>query len=463
MNPMSHEPANGKGPASLALWMTSGVAFFVLLGSLALVWAFERRIEREERRAFEELARVNAGFLERSRLPQSGVMAAQLGEIIGAKVFFWQTKSGAVVGKPGDILPSRAFKMRFDGRTRTLDGEWMVGLPGRDDTRVIFLRPASAPAHAVSRADTWVALVIFWLLSLALGWGLSCSVAGPLRGMAKSLPLVGTEHGLPELPVWRRDEIGQLARTLTRTHESLREERERRRAAERHALLGRMAASLAHEVRNPVAAIRLHAQLLEQAGPEEASVSRQLIESEAGRIEELVGQWLSHAKPLPPVLAEADIRDLLFQAVRLIEPQARHAGVRIAIDTDAATPVAIQADRHRLQQVFGNLLRNAVQAMPAGGRIVVRVIDAGPRVAVVVEDEGPGFSASAMARLGEPFYSEKEGGMGLGLAVAREICLAHDGGLVVENRAGGGAMVRVEFARKPSGSSAQEPAFPTIR
>jgi signal transduction histidine kinase len=462
MNHLSHEPESGKGPASLAVWMTSGVALFVLLGSLALVWAFERRIEREERRAFEELARVNAGFLERSRLPQTGVMAAQLGEIIGAKVFFWQTRSGVVVGKPGDILPSRAFKLRFDGKTQTLDDEWMVGLPGRDDTRVIFLRPASAPAHAVSRADTWLALAFFWLLSLALGWGLARRVAGPLRGMAKSLPLVGTEHALPDLPVWRRDEIGQLARTLTRTHQSLREERERRRAAERHALLGRMAASLAHEVRNPVAAIRLHAQLLEQAGPEEASVSRQLIESEAGRIEELVGQWLSHAKPVPPVLAEVDVHDLLLQAVRLIEPQARHAGVRIAIEPDATPPLVIQADRHRLQQVFGNLLRNAVQAMPTGGCVVVRVIDAGPRVAVVIEDEGAGFSASALARLGEPFYSEKEGGMGLGLAVAREICLAHDGGLVVENRAGGGSIVRVEFARKPSLSSVQDPAIPSF-
>jgi hypothetical protein len=77
-------------------------------------------------------------------------------------------------------------------------------------------------------------------------------------------------------------------------------------------------------------------------------------------------------------------------------------------------------------------------------------------VAVVIEDEGAGFSASALARLGEPFYSEKEGGMGLGLAVAKEICLAHGGGLVVENRNAGGAMVRVEFARNPSGSSSQD-------
>ena len=88
-----------------------------------------------------------------------------------------------------------------------------------------------------------------------------------------------------------------------------------------------MATSLAHEVRNPVAAIRLHAQLLEHAGPAEAAVSRELIESEAERIEELVGQWLSHAKPAPPMLAEVDVAESVRQAVRLMEPQARHAGV----------------------------------------------------------------------------------------------------------------------------------------
>jgi signal transduction histidine kinase len=448
MNRSPQEPVSGKGPASLAVWMAASVMLFTLLGSLALIWAFERRIEREERRAFEELARVNTSFLERSRLPQTAKMAEHLGEIIGAQVFFWQTGTGEVIGKKDDHLPDPAFKMRFDGGVKTISrGQWMVGLPGPNDTKVIFVRSAGVGMHAMSSSDTWVALAFFWLLSLALGWGMARRVTGPLRDMAKSLPLVGTELALPELPVARRDEIGQLAQTLTRTHQSLRDERELRRAAERHALLGRMAASLAHEVRNPVAAIRLHAQLLEHAGADEAAVSRDLIESEAGRIEELVSQWLNHARPVPPVLTEVDVVQSLRQAVQLMEPQARHAGVRI--DMVAETSLLIPADRHRIQQVFGNLLRNAVQAMPSGGVITTRVLDEGKHVAVLFEDEGLGFSATALVRSGEPFFSEKEGGMGLGLAVAKDICLAHGGGLFVENRAGGGAVVRVEFSKNP--------------
>jgi signal transduction histidine kinase len=112
--------------------------------------------------------------------------------------------------------------------------------------------------------------------------------------------------------------------------------------------------------------------------------------------------------------------------------------------------VVIAADRHRLQQVFGNLLRNAVQALPAGGRVTVQVVEEATHVAVVVEDEGAGFSESALARLGEPFYSEKEGGMGLGLVVAKDICEAHGGRLTVENRSGGGARVRADFAKSPT-------------
>jgi signal transduction histidine kinase len=451
---MSHSPDKPAacGPqASLAVWMTSSVAVFVLLGSLLLVLAFERHLDNAARLAFEGQARVNAGFLERTRLPQSEVMAAQLGEIIGAQVFFWQPATGRVTGKNGNTVPDAALRMNCDGKVHVLpDGCWMVCMLGRENSRVIFLRSTPNRMLAMDRADTWLALGMFWLLSLALGWWLAQRVTRPLRSLAASLPLVGTDCELPELPVTRHDEIGQLAKTLTRTHDSLRCERERRRAAERHALLGRMATSMAHEVRNPVAAIRLHAQLLDQAPPEEAAISRRLIESEAERIEGLVAQWLNHAKPAPPVLAAVELAAAVRQAVRLMEPQARHAGVVIDSSEPAdTTPLVILADRHRVQQVLGNLLLNAVQAMPCGGRVTVRVLDADPQVMVLVEDAGTGFSVSALAKLGEPFYSEKEGGMGLGLAVAKDICEAHGGGLSVENRAGGGALVRAEFAKKP--------------
>ena len=364
-------------PTSLAVWMTSSVAVFVLLGSLSLVLAFERHLDREERRAFEGLARVNAGFLERTRLPQSEKMAAQLGEIIGARVFFWQPKTGQVVGRANDSVARAALRMDADGKVKVMpDRAWMVGVPGRDGSRVIFLRPGEQRVLALDRADTWLALGLFWVLSLGLGWWLARRVTRPLRSLAESLPLVGTERELPVLPVGRRDEIGQLAQTLTRTHESLRNERERRRAAERHAMLGRMATSLAHEVRNPVAAIRLHAQLLESAPADEAAISRQLIESEAERIEGLVGQWLSYAKPAPPVLTAVDVAEAPGVAPhRAASPACRGgAGLHAAAGHGSAAhprrppPPAAGVRQPAAQRRAGDAARRAGERAPGGCR-----------------------------------------------------------------------------------------------
>lgn len=440
--------------------MAASVAVFVLIGSLSLVFAFQHNLDREERRAFEELARSNARFLEHGRLPRSDRLAAELGRIIGARVFFWNPETANPVGAPGDTLDPVALRTVCDGRmTKLPTGERIVGLVEKNGDRILFLRPAVSRMLAMDRPDTWLALGGFWLLSLGLGWGLARRVTRPLQSLAASLPLVGTDADLPPLPISRRDEIGRLAQTLIRTHASLREERERRRQAERHALLGKMAASLAHEVRNPLTAIRLHTQLLEHATPTEAATSRALIESETGRIEALVGQWLGHAKPVPPVRREIDLTELVRQSLRLLEPQAGHAKVILEFPQAAAAPTLVHADGDRLRQVLGNLLLNAIQAMPHGGRATVRLSHEGSRVALVVEDEGTGFSPIALARAGEAFFSEKEGGMGLGLTVVREICEAHGGTLEIANRPTGGARVRAELpAGPPAGATPPPPA-----
>jgi signal transduction histidine kinase len=431
----------------LAWWMTASIAVFVLIGSLALLWAFERHFENEERKAFAQTALANARFLERNRLAQSPQMATQLGEILGLRVFFRPQQGGRLIGRPRDRLTTGPGGIQPHGRVVDLpDGDWMVAVAGRDSSTIVFVRPAGMRVPAIRRRDTWGVLAGFWGLSLGLGIWLARRVTRPLTSLAESLPRIGTDQDLPPLPTHRSDEIGRLAQTLARTHQSLREERELRRAAERHALLGRMTASLAHEVRNPLAAIRLHAQLIENAPPDEAAFSRKLIESEAERIDDMVAQWLGHAKPGPPVLADVDLASVARQALELLSPQARHAGVELGgpeVPSGANTHVA--ADGKRLLQVLGNLLRNAVQATPNGGRVDLGIHASHGRVAIVIDDQGPGFSPTALARIGEPFYTEKEGGMGLGLAVAMDICRAHGGTLTAENLPTGGARVRAEF------------------
>ena len=442
-------PLRTQSPRSLAFWMATSVGVFVLACSFALLLVFNQRVAREETSEFEALARANAAFLDRTPLPHSDKMAAQLGEVMGAQVVFAQ--DGLIVTKPGGTGTTDFLSAPADGSVRWLAGHQMVvGHHLRRGSTVYFVRQAgesggSPGGSVLGRGETWLMLGIVWLLSSGLAWWLARRVARPLQSLAAAVHDVGGDQPLPELPLDRTDEIGMLARALSEAHASLLEERERRRTAERLALLGRMATGMAHEVRNPVAAIRMHAQLLEGAPPEEASASAQLIDSEAARIETLVGQWMHYARPAPPAVAPFNPLDLMLQVMQTLEPQATHAGVKLAMHNRTESVPVILGDRSRLQQVLMNVVLNALQAMPGGGSCSLVLETAGESVTLAVEDEGRGFSPEALTRLGEPFFSEKEGGMGLGLAAAMEICRAHGGHLQATNRSTGGARVSIQL------------------
>ncbi len=396
---------------------------FVLLGSVALLMFFQHLARVESAVAFESLSRANAQFLNQTLLPQSDQMAGQLGRVMGARVEF---RSG-----PGTTA---------DGRARQEGGLWVLGLSLNNDREVWFSREIdSMGTRAVwKRTDAWVALGGFWFLSLAFSWILGSRVTRPLARLAAVVPGIGGDRPLDGLPDRGPREMVQLAVALRATHDSLVEEREKRRHAERLALLGRMVTCLAHEIRNPISAIRLHGQLLEAASSDEAKESAGLIVSEAGRIESLVSQWLRYAKPKPVVRNPVDLPALVASAKRMMEPRAAHGGVELIEEIDPQWILyPVVGDRDRLHQVLDNLLLNAVQSMPKGGKVLVRV-SAG---CVEIQDEGPGFSESALVHFGEAFYSEREGGMGLGLAVSKEIIESHGAILAAANVPSGGARV----------------------
>lgn len=448
----STEPARpaGRPATSLRLWIPLVFGLFVVIGSVGLLLVFEQRQQKEERAAFENLARVNAAFMERTRLQRTSRMANRLGEVIGAELYFRDPNTKQVVTPSDRSLPDEVKAMRMDGKVFILsDGRFAVGVRDQAGVETIFIRSPEVHGYGQLGREAWLALVLFWLLSLALGLGLSRWVSQPLQSLVRALPQIGTTNALPSLPVSRRDEIGALARVLEQTHQSLGEERERRRKAERMALLGRMATSIAHEIRNPAAAIRLHTELLDPNSPGDFAQSRRLILSESERLENLVAQWLNYSRPEPPRLSEIDLVSLLDDVMDLMQPQARHMGVTIAMSSRPSSPITVQADRQRLQQVFSNLVQNAIQAMPTGGAVDI-ALDADERKArVAVSDQGEGFSPTARDKLGEPFFSEKEGGLGLGLAVASEICRAHGGRLTLIDDGQQGARIRVELRRRP--------------
>ncbi len=255
---------------SLSVWLAVGVGTFVLVGSVAMMGFFQYLARAEEVTALESIGRTNALYLDQNKLPQTEYMAIQIGRVMGAEVGFIEEQSQSADGvakREGDVIRV-GFELE-SGRE-----VWFSRKVGQHGTLPVW-----------KRLDARLALGGFWALSLVFSLWLGRKVTSPLAKLEAALPGIGGDEAPRGLPETGPREIVSLAAALRETHASLVEERDKRRHAERLALLGRMATSLAHEVRNPVSAIRLHAQLLERVCAPAEKESAGLIVGEAGRIE----------------------------------------------------------------------------------------------------------------------------------------------------------------------------------
>ncbi len=244
-----------------------------------------------------------------------------------------------------------------------------------------------------------------------------------------------------------------------------REQRDRLRRldrAERLAVAGQLAAGVAHEIRNPLTAIRSTVQYLMQDYAE-ATPKRQLVEqllAEVDRIDRTVGGLLGLTRPREMEVADVDLADVLDQTLLLVAARAQQQHVSVAKE-DWTAGLRVRGDARQLEQVFLNLVLNALQAMPDGGRLTValsRVRSAlAPEAAawalVRVADSGPGIEPEHLDKVFDPFFTTKRDGTGLGLSVSYWIVQRHDGELDLASEAGRGtvASVRLPVAEPPPG------------
>lgn len=218
----------------------------------------------------------------------------------------------------------------------------------------------------------------------------------------------------------------------------------KRRLHEELAALGSLAANLAHEIRNPLNAISINLELLEEdlesrkTPVETVGMARR----EVGRLSRLVNDFLVYARPSPPVLETFDAGALLHDVSALLAPACERAGVELVV---AGEGVTVRADRGQLSQVVVNLALNAVQAMNGGAvrRVELSARRDGERVVLEVADTGPGIVKAELARVREAFFTRRKGGTGLGLAIADRIVTAHGGTLELANRPQGGLVAKV--------------------
>jgi two-component system sensor histidine kinase PilS (NtrC family) len=262
--------------------------------------------------------------------------------------------------------------------------------------------------------------------------------AGPQRNEAMLRSTDGREHivGWAVAPLAPQGGSGYVIVFQDLTEFRRMEEAMRR--ADRLAVVGSLAAGLAHEIRNPLAAMCGSIDLL-CASPALARNERrlmQVVRGEGERLEGLVKDFLAFAKPASPQLAVVEAAPLVKETTDVFRREAALKGISVDVEVDAS--VAVSVDANQIKSVLWNLLGNARDATEAGGRIAVRLRRRDGQAVLEVEDSGHGIAAEDLPRIFDPFFTTKSGGTGLGLAIVHRIIEGHGGRIAVQSELGRG-------------------------
>lgn len=213
--------------------------------------------------------------------------------------------------------------------------------------------------------------------------------------------------------------------------------------AEKMAAVGRLAASVAHEINNPLQAIALHLQLLaDESLSADGQRHLKVVQQEFNRIAGIVERLLDFQRPQKGQRQPVDVLAALDYVIMLAEKQLQRSAVALVKHLPPALPAVLVVE-NQLKQVFLNLILNAAEAMPTGGTLTIAACHEGNEIHIEFADTGPGLPPEVKAHLFEPFYTTKADGSGLGLAVSHEIIANHGGTMTVHNAPGEGATFRV--------------------
>lgn len=237
-----------------------------------------------------------------------------------------------------------------------------------------------------------------------------------------------------------RSEIGELSRTFENMVSAIDRARRDLVLAERLATIGKMAAHVTHEIRNPLSSIGLNIELLESELADDASTMEEkltllaAIKGETARLSRLSEQYLSIARRPVPNREREDVGNVCAELCSFVKPELERANIEVSLNIDHETP-EIPVDEAQIRQAVLNLVRNAREAMVGGGNLALTIGPAiGGGVDLIVDDDGPGIPDEVRSNIFDPFFTTKSRGTGLGLAVTREIIEAHGGMIACEAR-----------------------------
>jgi two-component system sensor histidine kinase HydH len=218
------------------------------------------------------------------------------------------------------------------------------------------------------------------------------------------------------------------------------------RRSERMAALGKMAAGVAHELRNPLSSIKGLALLLRSRfqGLGNDQETADILVQEVERLNRSIGELLAYARPQKLLKQPVQPAEIVEKAVSLIRMDAEAAGILMTTRVVGEAPELL-ADPDKLNQVLLNLFLNAIQAMPQGGRLDIEIAGVGTTVEIRVQDSGMGISREDLSRVFDPYFTTKAEGTGLGLAMSLKIVEEHEGTITVTSEKNGGSLFVVSL------------------
>lgn len=420
------------------------------------------------------------GGLIDGQLKQQLAAVAQtaLAGVPGVEGGIWQSDEGSLAYAfptyegtgPKTDLPAAELKTIREVNAEALSSGRAASIrqPGRSQVLIVHACPLRGPLPGITgwtmtRAFTAEGpaynQLLAGLILLALTiFGSAAWLARVLYVWSRKIDLIETalddrRNGLVDLPRLAptgAPELDRLVDALNSTGERLSAERRRAAAAERLAALGRMSAGLAHEIRNPIAAMRLKAEnALAVTDGSRSSAALNTILQQVDRLDGLLRDLLEMTQTRDPKFAEVDLAAFLARTVETHRDLAAARGVILTAGTGPAFAQLPKFDPSQMQRAMDNLIINALQNTPAGGAITVEAHRKNHMLLLRVADTGPGIAEEVRERLFEPFVTGRADGTGLGLAIVREIARHHHGDVrLVE--AAGGAVFEIEVPWQPS-------------
>ncbi|MDY7229857.1 sensor histidine kinase [Hyalangium rubrum] len=293
-------------------------------------------------------------------------------------------------------------------------------------------------AGAVQHASILWTLVLFIaaaLFALAFGVYIGRSVALPVARLEAGASRLAAGDLSTRIEVDREDEFGRLARQFNRMTEALQEHQQRLVQSERLASIGRLAAGVAHEINNPLGVILGYVRLLQRKAEGALAEDLRIIEEETLRSRDIVEGLLDLSRPQQVSGESVDLRQMAEEIFSRLRESAQASGPALLLEGQGH----VAGNPRRLHQVLTNLVKNAVEAAGARGRVIVAIHALDQALALTVRDSGPGLPPEARERLFEPFFTTKPHGTGLGLAVSQAIAQAHGGSIQARTHPEGGA------------------------